>query len=299
MNLIKRIFLFMLLNIAVVLTITCLLSIFNIRPYLNAYGLDVSQLAIFCLIWGFVGSFISLGLSRVIAKWMMNVQIIDESNCDQNSKFILDLVNKVSLEAGLEHTPQVGIYESNEVNAFATGPTKKRSLVAISTGLLNRMSKEEIEGIIGHEISHITNGDMITMTLLQGVVNSFVMFLARILAFFVSSLGKDKEKSSNTSNYFLVYIFEIIFMIIGSMILAFYSRKREYRADENSARLLGKEKMIKALQSLKALYEIRDETKAQPVFQTLKISNNTKGGLLNLFSTHPHLDDRIERLKNL
>ncbi len=299
MNLIKRLFLFILINIAVVLTITCLLSIFKVGPYLNAYGLDMNKLAIFCLIWGFVGSFISLGLSRVMAKWLMNIQVIDEINCDVNSKFILDLVKKISIEAGLDHTPEVGIYDSNEVNAFATGPTKKRSIVALSTGLLKRMSHEEIEGILGHEISHITNGDMITMTLLQGVVNAFVMFLARVLAFFLSSFGKEKDKSSHTSHYFLVYIFEIIFMILGSIILAFYSRKREYRADENSARLLGKEKMIKALVSLKSMYEIKDIKKQHPAFQTLKISNNTKGSLLNLFSTHPLLDDRIERLKNL
>lgn len=299
MNLIKRISLFILINIAVVLTISCLLNVFRVGPYLNAYGLDITTLAIFCLIWGFVGSFISLGLSRVMAKWLMNVQIIDETTCDVNSKFILDMVQKISSEAGLKHTPQVGIYESNEVNAFATGPTQKRSLVAVSTGLLNRMSKDEIEGILGHEISHINNGDMITMTLLQGIVNSFVMFLARILAFFVSSIGKDKEKSSHGTNYFLVYIFEIIFMIIGSMILAFYSRRREYRADEGSANILGKEKMIKALQSLKAMHEIKDVKTEHPAFQTLKISNNSKGGIVNLFSTHPLLDDRIERLQNL
>lgn len=299
MNLFKRVFLLILINIAVVLTISFLLAIFNVGPYLNAYGLDISKLAVFCLIWGFAGAFISLGLSRIMAKWLMNVKIIDE-NSDQNSKFILNIVEKVSMQAGLEHTPEVGIYESNEVNAFATGPTKKRSLVALSTGLLDRMSKEEIEGIVGHEISHIINGDMITMTLLQGVVNAFVMFLARILAFLLSSANRDKEKSSHHgSNYFLVYIFEIIFMILGSMVLAFYSRKREYRADENSANLLGKEKMIKALASLKSVYTIKDEKKEHPSFQTLKISNNTRRGLINLFSTHPSLDDRIERLKNL
>lgn len=299
MNLFKRVFLLLLLNMAVVLTISCLLCVFNVGPYLNAYGLDIGKLAAFCLIWGFAGSFISLALSRVMAKWLMNVEIIDEADCDANSKFVLDLVKKISLEAGLEYVPEVGIYESNEVNAFATGPTKKKSLVAVSSGLLKKMSKDELEGILGHEISHITNGDMITMTLLQGVVNSFVMFLARILGFLFSSLGKTKERSSGSTNYFFVYIFEIIFMILGSMVLAFYSRKREFRADENSARLLGKEKMIKALESLKSMFEIKDAAKEHPAFQTLKISNNAKGGLINLFSTHPMLEDRIERLKDL
>jgi heat shock protein HtpX len=299
MNFIKRFFLFLLINITVVLTISCLLSIFNVGPYLTAYGLDINKLAIFCLIWGFVGAFISLALSRQMAKWMMGVELIDKNTNDVNSKFILDIVKKIALDAGLEHIPQVGIYKSNEVNAFATGPTKKKSLLALSTGLLNRMSQDEIEGVIGHEISHITNGDMITMTLLQGVVNAFVMFLARILAFGLSSLGKEKNRSSYSCNYFLVYIFEIMFMILGSMVIAFYSRKREYRADENSARVLGKEKMIKALVSLKSLYEIKDIKKEHPSFQAFKISNTSKRGLINLFSTHPHIDDRIEKLKSL
>jgi len=300
MNFIKRIFLFILINILVVLTIMGLLSIFHIGPYITSYGLDLNKLAIFCLIWGFVGAFISLSISRMMAKWLMGVEIIDENSQDSNSKFLLETVKKIALDAGLEHMPQVGIYKSNEVNAFATGPTKKRSLLALSTGLINRMSQDEIEGIIGHEISHITNGDMITMTLLQGVVNAFVMFLARVLAYAISSAGRSRNRSSSyTGHYFLVFIFEIIFMILGSVVVAFFSRKREFRADESSARLLGKEKMIKALSSLKTMHEIKDVKKEVAAFQSLKISNTSKRGLLNLFSTHPPLDDRIERLKEL
>ncbi|NGX33707.1 MAG: Protease HtpX [Candidatus Anoxychlamydiales bacterium] len=298
MNFIKRIFLFILINLLVVLTITTLLNIFNLRPYLTAHGLDINSLAIFCLLWGFTGAFISLLLSKKIAKWAMRVEIIDESTTNDNLKFVFDSVKKIANEADLEYMPEVGVYSSNEVNAFATGPSKKRSLIALSSGLINKMPKDEIEAIIGHEISHITNGDMITMTLLQGVVNAFVMFLARILAFAISSSNK-RNRSSYTGSYFFVYIFEIIFMILGSFVLAFYSRKREFRADENSARLLGKEKMIKALQSLKSFYDIKDLKKEKLAIQSLKISNNSKRGLLNLFSTHPPLDDRIEKLKNL
>ncbi|KKK50487.1 hypothetical protein LCGC14_3124540, partial [marine sediment metagenome] len=211
----------------------------------------------------------------------MRVQIIDETHANGNLKFVFDSVKKISEDAGLEYMPEVGVYNSNEVNAFATGPSKKRSLIALSSGLINKMSKDEVEAIIGHEISHIRNGDMITMTLLQGVVNAFVMFLARILAFVISSSNR-KSRSSYSSNYFFVYLFEIIFMILGSFVLAFYSRKREFRADENSAKLLGKEKMIKALQTLKSVYDIKDLKKEKLAIQSLKISNNSKRGLLNL-----------------
>ncbi|HEU64572.1 MAG: Protease HtpX [Candidatus Anoxychlamydiales bacterium] len=298
MNFIKRIFLFILINLLVVLTITTLLNVFKLEPYLSAHGLNINSLAIFCLLWGFIGAFISLLLSKKIAKWAMRVQIIDETHANGNLKFVFDSVKKISEDAGLEYMPEVGVYNSNEVNAFATGPSKKRSLIALSSGLINKMSKDEVEAIIGHEISHIRNGDMITMTLLQGVVNAFVMFLARILAFVISSSNR-KSRSSYSSNYFFVYLFEIIFMILGSFVLAFYSRKREFRADENSAKLLGKEKMIKALQTLKSVYDIKDLKKEKLAIQSLKISNNSKRGLLNLFSTHPPLDDRIDRLKEL
>ncbi|NGX63895.1 MAG: Protease HtpX [Candidatus Anoxychlamydiales bacterium] len=298
MNFIKRIFLFVLINLLVVLTITTLLSVFNVSPYLNAHGLNINSLAIFCLLWGFTGAFISLFLSKSLAKWMMGVEIIEESSNSESLKFVFDSVKKIALEAGLDDMPEVGVYKSEEINAFATGPSKKRSLIALSSGLINRMSKDEIEAIIGHEISHITNGDMITMTLLQGVINAFVMFLARVLAFALSS-NKKNRSSYGSGHYFFVYIFQILFMILGSLVVAFFSRKREFRADENSANLLGKEKMIKALNTLKSVYDIKDLKKEKLAFQALKISNNSKRGLLNLFSTHPALDDRIQRLKDL
>lgn len=298
MNFFKRIFLFVLINILVIFTITSIISLFKIGPYLTGYGLDVKTLGIVCLIWGFTGAFISLALSRILAKWMMGVEVIDE-NSSNELKNIYARVEKIALEAGLDNTPEVGIYNSNEVNAFATGPSKKRSLLALSSGLINRMSTDEVDAIIGHEISHIKNGDMITMTLLQGVVNAFVMFLARILAFAITSLGKEKNRSNSWGmNYFLTQIFQFVFMILGSMVIAFFSRKREYRADEGSAMLLGKDKMIKALSSLKSYMEIKDSLKEQPSLQAFKISNNSRS-FLNLFATHPSLDDRIEKLKNL
>ena len=299
MGFIKRIFLFILINLLVVLTVTFLMSLFHVQPYLSAYGLNITHLAIFCLIWGFAGAFISLMLSKHLAKWMMGVKIVDDSATDTNSRFILEKVKEISLNAGLFHTPEVGIYKSNEVNAFATGPTQKKSLIALSTGLLNKMDQDEIEAIIGHEISHIKNGDMVTMTLLQGVVNAFVMFLARILAFAISSRGRERNRSSYTSMRMFTFLFEIVFMIFGSIILATYSRKREFKADIGSAKILGKEKMIKALSSLKSAHGIRDPKTAVAAFQNFKISNPSKKGFVKLFLSHPPLDERIENLRNL
>src|SRR5579871_5702010 len=189
MAMLKRIFLFLALNFLVILMITFVLDLLNVRPFLSSHGLDMQSLLIFCLIWGMGGAFISLSLSRIMAKWMMGVQIVDPNTHDPELRHLLETVHKLARRSGLP-LPQVGIYRSNEVNAFATGPTKKRSLVAVSTGLLQRMKDNEIEGVLGHEISHIANGDMVTMTLLQGVVNAFVMFLARILAYAVSGFGR-------------------------------------------------------------------------------------------------------------
>jgi heat shock protein HtpX len=298
MSFIKRIFLFLLLNFLVVLTITTILSLFNVSPYLNAHGLDVESLAIFCLIWGFSGAIISLFLSKTMAKWMMGVSTIQEDEASQKLKLIFEKVKQISEKSNLEYIPEVGIYKSLEVNAFATGPSKKRSLIALSTGLIDKMSDDEIDAIIGHEIAHIANGDMITMTLLQGVVNAFVMFLARILAYLISSSNK-KSRSSYSGHYFFVYIFEILFMLLGAILISFFSKKREFRADEFSAKNLGKDKMIKALTTLKEVYHIKDFKKEKMAIQTLKISNNSKRGILRLFATHPSLDERIKRLKDL
>ena len=195
--------------------------------------------------------------------------------------------------------PEVGIFNSNEANAFATGPTRARALVAVSTGLLNRMNDKEVEAVLGHEISHVANGDMVTMTLLQGVVNAFVMFLARVLAYVVSGLGKNRENNSGGSymSYILfVYLFEFVFMILGSLVVATYSRHREFRADAGGARLAGKESMIAALKALQNLQEIKDP-KENPAMAAFKISHPSKRGLLRLFATHPPIEERIEKLR--
>lgn len=297
----KRIVLFIVLNLLVVLMISFVLNLFNVRPYLTAYGLDVKSLLAFCFIWGMGGAFISLSLSRVMAKWMMGVKVIDPDTRDTDEKLLLETVHNLSLKAGLKVLPQVGVYHSNEVNAFATGPSRSRSLVAVSTGLLNRMSQVELEGVIGHEISHIANGDMVTMTLLQGVVNAFVMFLARVLAYALSR-NRNRQESNQAgvsmSYVVFVYLFEVVFMILGSIVVAGYSRYREYRADAGGARLAGKDAMIASLKSLRVLQEIKDP-REQPALANFKISHQGRKGLLGLFASHPPLADRIERLQKL
>ncbi|PIS01927.1 MAG: protease HtpX [Chlamydiae bacterium CG10_big_fil_rev_8_21_14_0_10_42_34] len=295
---VRRVFLFLVLNFLVVLMISFIFNLFNLRPYFSAYGIDYQSLLIFCFIWGMGGAFISLALSRVMAKWMMKIKPIDLHTKDPDERKILEMVHRLSHKAGLTTMPEVGIYRSNEVNAFATGPTKSKSLVAVSTGLINRMQEAEIEGVIGHEITHITNGDMVTMTLLQGVVNAFVMFLARVLAFALSGLGKNRQSSSgSTMSYIMfVYLFEVVFMILGSIVVATYSRYREFKADAGGARLAGKAAMISSLKTLRSLQEIKDP-RENPAMAAFKISHQGRKGLLRLFASHPPLEERIERLE--
>jgi heat shock protein HtpX len=239
-----------------------------------------------------------------MAKWMMGVQVIDPNTRDPQLQQLVQLVYGLAKSAHLPAMPEVGIYDSPEVNAFATGPTKSRALVAVSTGLLERMDGNEVEGVLGHEITHVANGDMVTMTLLQGLINAFVMFLSRVIAFAIEQAMRgnrdDRERSSGGGSFFYFgvrMVLEIIFMILGSMVMAWFSRKREYRADAGGARLAGRENMIAALEKLRKTYEMVDPH-AQPAIQTLKISNHPRG-IYQLFSTHPPLTDRIERLRQM
>lgn len=294
----KRVVLFIAVNALVLVTISLILNFFNVQPYLSQHGLDYNSLMVFCFIWGMGGAFISLGLSRIMAKWMMGVQVIDPQMASGQDRQLLEMVYKLAKNAGLGTMPQVGIYQSPEVNAFATGPTRSRSLVAVSSGLLNRMNSAEVDAVLAHEIAHVANGDMVTMTLLQGVVNAFVMFFARVLAYAVMRMGRSKDDDSVGSPFMysmLVFAFEIMFMILGTMVIAAFSRFREFRADAGGARLVGRDKMIQALQALERTIQIQDPKAEQPAFQAMKISSNKP--FLKLFSTHPPLEERIARLQ--
>ncbi len=288
----KRIFLFLAVNLLILLTISVTMKVLGIGYYLTARGIDYGALMAFCLLWGMGGAFISLGLSRVMAKWMMGVQVIDPATTDPVLSGLVNTVHTLARAAGLPKMPEVGYYPSPEINAFATGPTRSRALVAVSAGLLETMNREQLEGVLGHEISHVANGDMVTMTLVQGVINAFVMFLARVIAFFIANRGRD-EGSSAAPNYLIVFLLEIVLSVLGMIAVAAFSRWREFRADAGSAALAGREKMISALEALRRHTEEADLTRNEAL-ATMKISGRPR---FALFATHPPLEERIERLK--
>ncbi|TYS18016.1 protease HtpX [Rossellomorea vietnamensis] len=289
----KRILYFLLTNILVLLTISIIFSITGAGNYINRQGgIDFGALLIFSAMIGFSGSFISLAMSRWIAKKMMNVRVLDPNQpLSAMEREVVEKVHRLSKAAGLMHMPEVGIYDSPEVNAFATGPSKKRSLVAVSTGLLREMDDDAVEGVIAHEVAHIANGDMVTMTLLQGVVNTFVVFLARIAAWIASRFVR--EDMAPIVHFIAVIVFQIVFSILGSLVVFAFSRYREFHADRGGADLAGKDKMVHALRMLKA-YSNRVVEEQDTSVATLKISGKRKSPL---FSTHPDLDDRINRLE--
>ncbi|KTD74094.1 protease HtpX [Legionella tucsonensis] len=291
----KRIVLFLATNLAIILVISFILSLFNVAPYLTQYGLNYQALLIFAAIIGFTGSFISLFISKWMAIHAFNVQLIEKPTTESE----LWLMNEVKSLAQKRNIgmPDVGIYDSPEPNAFATGWNKNKALVAVSTGLLNAMNEEEIQGVLGHEISHVANGDMVTLSLIQGVVNTFVIFFARVAAFFVMQFfRRDNEGVQGGFVYYgVALLFELLFGILASMIVMWFSRYREFRADRGSAQYVGKEKMIKALQRLQQLMDKTPADDRAPAFNTMKISGH--GSWLALFSSHPPLEKRIEALQ--
>lgn len=295
----KRIVLFLAVNILVMFTINIVLGLLGVHGYLSANGIDYRALMIFCLVWGMGGAFISLLISKPMAKWSMGVQIIDPNTNDPTERELIGKVHALARAAGLPKMPEVGIYPSPEVNAFATGATRSSSLVAVSMGLLQRMRKEEVEGVLAHEISHVANGDMVTMTLIQGIVNAFAMFLARILAFAIANASRrdDSQGSSYFMQHMLSMMFEMVFLLLGSIVVAWFSRWREFRADAGGAGLAGREKMVSALKALQRMYELNNAVpETAPSVQSFKISGR-RSGLLNLFASHPPLETRIARLQ--
>jgi heat shock protein HtpX len=288
----KRIFLFLATNLAIVITLSIVLSLLGVGGYMGPGGLDIRALAIFCFIWGMGGAFISLQMSRWIAKRATGVQVVDGRTGRQEQDWLYNTVARLTQQANLP-MPEVGIYDSPEVNAFATGPSKSRSLVAVSSGLLRSMRPEEVEGVLAHEVAHISNGDMVTMTLLQGIINAFVMFFARLVAFGIRSTTD--SRNSYMMSYLVMIVLEIGLGILGSLITAWFSRHREFRADAGGAALAGRPQMIAALRRLMNNREAVDTS--HQALATLKI-NGTRGWMV-FFSTHPPLEQRITALENL
>ncbi len=294
----KRIVLFLAVNILVVATISLLMSLLGIGSYITQAGLHYGPLLAFCFVWGMVGSFISLLLSKVMAKWMMGVQIVTTEGPHRD---LVETVHRLSRRAGLTTMPEVGIYQSPVLNAFATGPSRNNSLVAVSSGLLGSMNQQEIEGVLAHEIAHVANGDMVTMTLVQGVVNAFVMFFSRVVAFAITqAMAGNNDRDERPSPFIqmmLVMVLDIVFGLLAMPIVAWFSRFREYRADKGGADLAGKEKMIAALEALTRAYPQLESATEQTDsnFRSMQISS--KEGFMQLFSTHPPLAERIAVLR--
>lgn len=286
----KRILLFVLTNLAVMVVLGVVASLLGVNRYLTANGLNLSALLGFSLIMGFGGAIISLLMSKPMAKWSTGAHVINQP-ANQDEAWIVSTVQRLSERAGIA-MPEVAIYEG-EPNAFATGAFKNSALVAVSTGLLQSMTHEEIEAVLGHEIAHVANGDMVTLTLIQGVLNTFVVFLSRVIGYFVDSMlrSKDEESSGPGMGFYITsFVLDILLGFVASMVVAWFSRHREFRADEGSAQLLGnKQPMINALARLNSLQagELPASVAAMGI----------TGGLGKLFASHPPLEERIAALQ--
>lgn len=290
----KRIVLFLATNLAVVLVMSVVLSLLGVDRFLTGTGLNLGSLMVFSLVAGFTGAFISLLMSKPMAKWSTGARVI-ESPSSSTELWLLDTVRKLAERAGIA-MPEVAVYEG-EPNAFATGAFKNSALVAVSTGLLQNMTKDEVEAVLGHEIAHVANGDMVTLTLIQGVVNTFVIFLARVVGYLVDkTVFRSNDDRPGVGYMITVFACEIVFGVLASIIVAWFSRYREFRADAGSAKLLGSpQPMVKALARLGGLEpaEHMPET-----FKALGI-NNARSGFAALFSTHPPIEDRIAALRGV
>jgi heat shock protein HtpX len=289
----KRIFLFVATNVAILLVLSVTLRILGVDQILDrsGTGLNLSALLAFAAVFGFGGSFISLAISKWMAKRMTGAQAIEQPR-NSTEAWLLDTVRRHARSVGVE-MPEVAVYDSPEINAFATGMNRNKALVAVSTGLLRSMNQDEAEAVLGHEISHVANGDMVTLALIQGVVNTFVIFLARIIGYVVDRAVFKNEQGEGPAFFITTIVAQIFLSILASTIVMWFSRYREFRADAGGARVAGREKMIAALERLKASHEshLPDQMAA------FGINGRIRGGLARLFMSHPPLDERIAALK--
>jgi heat shock protein HtpX len=287
----KRIALFLATNLAIVIVLSVTMRLLGVEPYLNANGLNLSALLIFAAVMGFGGSFISLAISKWSVKRSMGVNVI-ETPANSTEFWLTETIRKYAAEAGIK-MPEVGIYESPDVNAFATGMSKNSSLIAVSTGLLQQMTRQEAEAVLGHEVAHAANGDMVTLALIQGVVNTFVMFLSRVIGHLVDRVVFKTERGQGPAFFVTMIIAELVLGVLASIIVMWFSRQREFRADRGGASLAGRQNMIAALERLNSLHP-------QPLPEKMAafgIAGGVGGGLKRLFMTHPPLEERIATLR--
>ena len=286
----KRIIYFLATNLAIVLVLSVTMRLLGVEPYLNANGLDLGNLLAFAAIMGFGGAFISLAISKWTAKRMSGAVVIEEPRT-QTEIWLMKTVRQQADAVGIK-MPEVAVFDSPEVNAFATGMTKNSSLVAVSSGLLNAMTKDEAEAVLAHEISHVANGDMVTLTLIQGVVNTFVMFLSRVIGYTVDKVIFKTERGTGPAFFITMIIAELVLGVLASIIVMWFSRQREFRADAGAAKLSSRGKMIAALERLQAQHTPSALPKQMAAFG---ISGGA--GFAKLFSSHPGLDERIAALR--
>jgi heat shock protein HtpX len=287
----KRTFLFLATNLAIVLVLSITMRLLGVEPYLNEQGLNLNSLLIFAAVMGFGGSFISLAISKWTAKRSVGAQVI-ETPRTQAEIWLVQTVRRQAQAAGIG-MPEVAIYDSPEVNAFATGMNRNKALVAVSTGLLRSMSEEEAEAVLGHEVSHVANGDMVTLALIQGVVNTFVMFFSRVIGHVVDRVVFKTERGHGPAFFVTMIVAEMVLGILASIIVMWFSRQREFRADRGGASLAGRQKMIAALQALQQAHPAPLPDK----MAAFGIAGGMGGGLKRLFMTHPPLEERIAALR--
>ncbi len=288
----KRIVLFLATNMAIVLVLSVTMRLLGVEPYLNEQGLNLTSLLIFAAVMGFGGSFISLAISKWMAKKSMGVRVI-EAPANSTEFWLVETVRKYSDQSGIK-MPEVGIFDSSDVNAFATGMSKNSSLVAVSSGLLQTMTRQEAEAVLGHEIGHVANGDMVTLALIQGVVNTFVMFFSRVIGHLVDRVVFKTERGHGPAFWVTMIIAELVLGVLASIIVMWFSRQREFRADQGGARLAGRGSMIAALERLNSLHHPQPLPDRMAAFG---ISGGGGSGLRRLFMTHPPLEERIAALR--
>jgi heat shock protein HtpX len=290
----KRIFLFLATNLAIIVVLSITLRILGVERILDEQGVDLNlnALLIFAAVFGFGGSFISLAISKWTAKRFTGAQVIEQPR-NATEQWLVATVQRQAKEAGIG-MPEVAVYDAPDVNAFATGPSRNNALVAVSTGLLRSMSQEEAEAVLGHEISHVANGDMVTLALIQGVVNTFVIFLSRVVGHLVDRVVFKTERGHGPAFWITTIVAELVLGILASIIVMWFSRQREFRADAGGARLAGRGKMIAALERLKQGVE---QPHLPDQLAAFGISGGIGQGLKRLFMSHPPLEERIAALK--
>ncbi len=290
----KRIVLFIATNLAVVLVLSVVARLIGLDTWLAVHGNSLGGLLVFAAFFGFAGSFISLALSKTMAKMSMGVRVIEPASPDPTEQWLLSVVEHHARQVGVG-MPEVGVFDAPDPNAFATGANRNSALVAVSTGLLQHMNRQEIEAVLGHEMTHVANGDMVTLTLLQGVLNTFVIFLSRVIGQIIDRAVFRDEDGRGIASFVTVIVLQLVLGILASVILMWFSRQREFRADRGGAQLAGTGSMIAALEELKRVHE---PLPAQQ-FAAFGIAGGMGRGLQRLFMSHPPLDERIAALRTL